>query len=455
MAGGCGCFAVLFPPRPALRLQELPVIKSPPKTPPVTPPETPPETPRLAPAAAAAEPEHLRTPEIRKPSGRRESDDETPSASTAAASDSPSSAESSDVEPLQEAALKGDTASLEDISSEERSQDEPSTRPASLVDAVGNPWMASPAVAQMTPPVVPPIGDFRERLDEAACAEVALPAPASPCRPPAGELDGYAPLDGSSTVPASFADDAPQPGRGISTVPASFAEAEGAGDVHLAASFSDEAAFLKAYAAMTGTRRSGSQSQAVQPGPSAPDLDEGEALEMEAPQQEEEEPQQQQQPTAGAAPSPSVALKALVGHWRIVMGDIHLVCSVREDGSVLYNGKHMGDRYDIIEDDADGAKTIRRCDGWALDLKSSKVGMLVWTKPGEFDVEWHRVPVFPDAAPRAAADTEQGNFCTKTALGKRQDPDASGIIIGSSKELVQVTEVAPTGLFSCGTCRVR
>jgi len=167
----------------------------------------------------------------------------------------------------------------------------------------------------------------------------------------------------------------------------------------------------------------------------------------------------------------------------------------------------MGDEYDLVEEVVAGEVVVRRCDGWILDLHTSKKGVLVWRKEGRPEVRWVRMhPCESGRSPRAGGSASaDGRMVSVSILFPRrstkprppaaeQPPPSSHvqrILAGSScsgaaaggllesavvgqrpidsfphQNQVSLTsaprpawghflvsQVTPTSLFSCGTCR--
>jgi len=181
-------------------------------------------------------------------------------------------------------------------------------------------------------------------------------------------------------------------------------------------------------------------------------------------------------------------LATLVGKWQITTPRATTVCTVRGDGSTLFNGRHMGDEYDLVEEVVAGEVVVRRCDGWILDLLASKKGLLVWRKEGQSEIRWVRMNTCSGGQRRRddRHDPSDGRTVTVSILFPRRgaqlkvpaveqpppssrvqrilanctgsghttgDRARSGGVSDTSGSLLQTTAVMPTGLFSCGSCR--
>eukprot|EP00443_Scrippsiella_acuminata_P102714 CAMPEP_0115687200 /NCGR_PEP_ID=MMETSP0272-20121206/60360_1 /TAXON_ID=71861 /ORGANISM="Scrippsiella trochoidea, Strain CCMP3099" /LENGTH=504 /DNA_ID=CAMNT_0003126825 /DNA_START=151 /DNA_END=1661 /DNA_ORIENTATION=+ len=89
----------------------------------------------------------------------------------------------------------------------------------------------------------------------------------------------------------------------------------------------------------------------------------------------------------------SAVLQAVAGRWKVTIEGEVIVCIIRADGCAHYNGVHLGDQYDLSPSSTAGSvPSIKRGDGWVVDMQQSKMGMLVWQREGEADIVWHRVP---------------------------------------------------------------
>eukprot|EP00443_Scrippsiella_acuminata_P091061 CAMPEP_0115400812 /NCGR_PEP_ID=MMETSP0271-20121206/15551_1 /TAXON_ID=71861 /ORGANISM="Scrippsiella trochoidea, Strain CCMP3099" /LENGTH=567 /DNA_ID=CAMNT_0002824679 /DNA_START=171 /DNA_END=1874 /DNA_ORIENTATION=- len=85
----------------------------------------------------------------------------------------------------------------------------------------------------------------------------------------------------------------------------------------------------------------------------------------------------------------SAVLQAVAGRWKVTIEGEVIVCIIRADGCAHYNGVHLGDQYDLFEHGCAGSvPSIRRGDGWVVDMQQSKMGMLVWQREGEADIVW-------------------------------------------------------------------
>jgi len=130
-------------------------------------------------------------------------------------------------------------------------------------------------------------------------------------------------------------------------------------------------------------------------------------------------------PTEKPSDRPSF-LPELIGTWRILDGDETAICRIRADGSILYDGRHMGDEYDLVEDDSSGEDVIRRCDGWALDMEGSSEGLLVWAREGMATVQWMRIPNMPSQDTRGSG-AAAADFSAECLL-RRFCPSACGLL---------------------------
>lgn len=86
--------------------------------------------------------------------------------------------------------------------------------------------------------------------------------------------------------------------------------------------------------------------------------------------------------------SADVTLPALKGYWKL-RGSMH-VWSLAENGQAQLNGKYRGPDYDIKETGDGVQRNIYRADGWYVDLQRSSANAMIWTKPGQADLEWVR-----------------------------------------------------------------
>jgi len=89
-----------------------------------------------------------------------------------------------------------------------------------------------------------------------------------------------------------------------------------------------------------------------------------------------------------------MCLAALNGKWR--PKDLDHVWTIEFTGKALLDGQYCGIEYDLLEKQEGGRTIITRLDGWAVDVERSAADHLVWTFPGQDDLDWIREP---EAAP--------------------------------------------------------
>lgn len=84
----------------------------------------------------------------------------------------------------------------------------------------------------------------------------------------------------------------------------------------------------------------------------------------------------------------TMSLRDLVGDW---LSSTDRVWTVHEDGTLLFEGKHLVAEYDLVEEKLpDGHVQIRRRDGWVVDARDSNADLLTWTRRGDRSVVWRR-----------------------------------------------------------------
>lgn len=82
-----------------------------------------------------------------------------------------------------------------------------------------------------------------------------------------------------------------------------------------------------------------------------------------------------------------ICLKSLKGRWK----QSSHVWTIDETGRALLDGVHRGAGFDVVEQGEGLQMTIRRADGWRVDIEKSTAHTLYWFKPGYADLEWTKV----------------------------------------------------------------
>jgi len=86
-----------------------------------------------------------------------------------------------------------------------------------------------------------------------------------------------------------------------------------------------------------------------------------------------------------------LSLRRIQGRWLVGDPGSEFVVTIMENGSCLYDGRYGGPENDIIEEQTQQGRLIRRVDGWSVDLRKSNKNILVWGYPDAQELLWRRI----------------------------------------------------------------